>query len=398
MRRHKAAVGAADARGAGARGRTGPAQPRGGPREPRGRARQPGGGRRPPGVGLHGEPLQGLDGRPRRRRARSRRSTCSNDGATRIRTELKDQPLVRARLLETIGEVYRSNGLYEQGRPLLVEALDVRRPGAGPRRPGLADPLQSLAMLDRQAGRSADAEAPLREAIRILEQRSADPLARARALMALSSVESDRGNFEEAERLLLEVVAIREQRVRRQLGPGGDAQQPRQPVQRDEALPGRRARARAQPGHEGEGARASATSSSPRASTTWRTRTSRSTSFDKAADTTGARSSSSRRCLEVGHPEIAVSEHNLGDVAYKAGDLKKAEAQYLLAREHWEKRLGPEHVVPRLQRRRARQRLPRPGPAREGRGPLPERRSRLIVKGYGPATPRPRKSRPSTTS
>ncbi len=48
--------------------------------------------------------------------------------------------------------------------------------------------------------------------------------------------------------------------------------------------------------------------------------------------------------LEEGHPEIAVSEHNLGDVAYKAGDLKKAEAQYLLARGHWEKRLGPEHV------------------------------------------------------
>ena len=42
--------------------------------------------------------------------------------------------------------------------------------GARPDDPSLADPLQSIAMLDRQAGRSADAEAPLREAIRILRQ------------------------------------------------------------------------------------------------------------------------------------------------------------------------------------------------------------------------------------
>jgi serine/threonine protein kinase/tetratricopeptide (TPR) repeat protein len=265
-----------------------------------------------------------------------------NDGAGRIRTELKDQPLVRARLLETIGEVYRSNGLYQQGRPLIAEALDVRRQVLGPDDPSLADPLQSIAMLDRQAGRSADAEAPLREAIRILRG-SSDPLAKARPLMTLSSVESDRGNHEEAERLLLEVVAIREQH----LGDSSDlaatlnnlgnlySEMRRYPdavrvhersLAMKEKVLGKRHFFVAQSLNN----LANAYLALDR--------------FDQAAEYHRRALELKQAVLEEGHPEIAVSEHNLGDVAYKARDLQKAEAQYLLAREHWEKRLGPEHV------------------------------------------------------
>jgi serine/threonine protein kinase/tetratricopeptide (TPR) repeat protein len=265
-----------------------------------------------------------------------------NDGATRIRTELKDQPLVRARLLETIGEVYRSNGLYEQGRPLLAEALDVRRQVLGPDDPSLADPLQSIAMLDRQAGRSADAERPLREAIRILRG-SADPLAKARPLMTLSSVESDRGNLEEAERLLLEVVAIREQHLGdssdlaatlNNLGNLYSEMKRHQDAVRvherslamKEKVLGKRHFFVAQSLNN----LANAYLALDR--------------FEQAADYHQRALELKQAVLEAGHPEIAVSEHNLGDVAYEAGDLQKAEAQYLLARRHWEERLGPEHV------------------------------------------------------
>jgi len=265
-----------------------------------------------------------------------------NDGAARIRTELKDQPLVRARLLETIGEVYRSNGLYEQGRTLLVEALDVRRQVLGPDDLTLAEPLQRLAMLDRQAGRSADAEAPLREALRILDA-SSDPLPRTRALMVLSSVESDRGNFVEAERLLLEVVAIREQRVGdsselaatlNNLGnlysemkryPDAVRVHERGLAMKEKVL-GKRHFFVAQSLNNLANAYLALDQ------------------FEKAAEYHRRALELKQAVLEVGHPEIAVSEHNLGDVAYKAGDLQKAEAQYLLARQHWEKRLGPEHV------------------------------------------------------
>jgi non-specific serine/threonine protein kinase/serine/threonine-protein kinase len=265
-----------------------------------------------------------------------------NDGAARIRTELKDQPLVRARLLETIGEVYRSNGLYEQGRPLLAEALDVRRQALGPDDPSLADPLQSIAMLDRQAGRSADAEGPLREAIRILRG-STDPLAKARPLMTLSSVESDRGNLEEAERLLLEVVAIREQHL-------GDSSDLAATLNNLGNLYSEMRRyADAVRVHERSlamkekvlGKRHFFVAQSLNNLANAYLALDR---FEEAAEYHQRALELKRAVLEKGHPEIAVSEHNLGDVAYKARDLKKAEAQYLLARQHWQERLGPEHV------------------------------------------------------
>src|SRR4051812_7147157 len=53
-------------------------------------------------------------------------------GAERIRHELRDQPAGRARLLDTIGLIDHKLGLYAQARPLLEEAVAIRRrlPGA----------------------------------------------------------------------------------------------------------------------------------------------------------------------------------------------------------------------------------------------------------------------------
>jgi serine/threonine-protein kinase len=48
-------------------------------------------------------------------------------GAEKVRLELVDQPRTRARLLDTIGRIYTSLGLYERAEPLLGEALLIRR-------------------------------------------------------------------------------------------------------------------------------------------------------------------------------------------------------------------------------------------------------------------------------
>jgi tetratricopeptide (TPR) repeat protein len=100
--------------------------------------------------------------------------------------------------------------------------------------------------------------------------------------------------------------------------------------------------------------------------------------------------------LEEGHPEIAVSEHNLGDVAFKAGDLKTAEAQYLLAREHWEKRLGPEHVFLGFSDG-ALGNVYRDLGQRDQAIARYQSALRLMVKGYGPENAATRKSRRRTT-
>ena len=226
-------------------------------------------------------------------------------------------------------------------------------------------------MLDRQAGRSADAEAPLREALRILEA-SSDPLPRTRALMVLSSVESDRGNFVEAERLLLEVVAIREQRVGdsselaatlNNLGnlysemkryPDAVRVHERGLAMKEKVL-GKRHFFVAQSLNNLANAYLALDQ------------------FEKAAEYHRRALELKQAVLEVGHPEIAVSEHNLGDVAYKAGDLAEGRGAVPARARALGEAARPRARVPRLQRRRARQRLPRHGPAREGRGPLPER-------------------------
>ena len=262
-------------------------------------------------------------------------------GAARIREELKDQPLVRARLLDTIGDVYRSMGLYEPGRPLLVEALETRRRLLGPDDPAVAETLQRLATLDRLAGRSADAEAPLREALRILEK-TGQTLERARALMALANVESDRSRFTEAERLLLEAVAIREQAVPdssdlaatlnnlgnlyHEMGRLDDAARVHERgLAIKEKVDG--------PDHY-------FLSQSLSNLANVYTKQKR---FDLAESMHRRALAIKRNALEAGHPEIGVSEHNLGDLAFQRGDLKAAEAQYTRGREIWAKTFPPGH-------------------------------------------------------
>ena len=48
-------------------------------------------------------------------------------GAAKIERDLKDQPLVQARLMSTMGRVYDSLGLYDQALPLQEKALAARR-------------------------------------------------------------------------------------------------------------------------------------------------------------------------------------------------------------------------------------------------------------------------------
>ncbi|NNM31631.1 MAG: serine/threonine protein kinase, partial [Gemmatimonadetes bacterium] len=52
--------------------------------------------------------------------------TLLDQGAQKLRTELRDQPAVQARLLATIGRVYRTLGAYEEGASLLEDALAIQ--------------------------------------------------------------------------------------------------------------------------------------------------------------------------------------------------------------------------------------------------------------------------------
>jgi len=86
-------------------------------------------------------------------------------GAERIRSRLKDQPVLQARLMSTIGEVYDDLGLYDQGRPLLEESA-----AAFERLRGVDDPetLQArslLALLKTHQGDTKGVEETLRSLV-----------------------------------------------------------------------------------------------------------------------------------------------------------------------------------------------------------------------------------------
>jgi tetratricopeptide (TPR) repeat protein len=140
-----------------------------------------------------------------------------DEGAAEIRSRLGGQPLSRARLLDTIGLVYRQLDLPEPARPLLEEALEIRRVHLGPGHPDVATSLDHLGDLYWIDGDYPAAEAALEQALAIREEvYGPDHLAVAEVLDHLGSVHEIQAEYEAAEPLLRRALAIREE-VR---GPG----------------------------------------------------------------------------------------------------------------------------------------------------------------------------------
>lgn len=132
-----------------------------------------------------------------------------DQGARKVRANLRSQPLVQARLLDTIGQVYLKLGLYGEARPLLEQSLAIRRRG-------VADPLdvsfslEHVALLD-QAESKPQAEPRLQEALRMrqakLGRRNPEV---ARLLSNLGVFYAVRHDAAKAEPLFQEALEIRE--------------------------------------------------------------------------------------------------------------------------------------------------------------------------------------------
>jgi len=88
-------------------------------------------------------------------------------GVDRIEAELGDQPLVEARLLDTMGRVYLNLGHTGQAEPLLDRALALRREHLGELDPRVADSLDSLGWLAIQQGTYEPARQRFESALRI---------------------------------------------------------------------------------------------------------------------------------------------------------------------------------------------------------------------------------------
>jgi serine/threonine protein kinase/tetratricopeptide (TPR) repeat protein len=77
-----------------------------------------------------------------------------DEGAQSIREDLADQPQLQVQLMDTMGEVYRSLGMYDDSLPLLEATVEVRRGQLGADHPDVAIAEAKLAglLLDKGKG------------------------------------------------------------------------------------------------------------------------------------------------------------------------------------------------------------------------------------------------------
>ncbi len=137
-------------------------------------------------------------------------------GTERISPALRDQPLLRARLLDSLGGIHTELGLYDQARPLLSEALAIRERLSGPESAEVAVTLVRLGSLAHLSG-SGDAVATFERALAIRERTlGAETPEVAEVLNKLGVGFAARGDLAAAERTLRRSLALSE----RLWGPG----------------------------------------------------------------------------------------------------------------------------------------------------------------------------------
>jgi len=131
-------------------------------------------------------------------------------GAERIESDLADQPEVQAALMETMGTVYASLGLYGQALPLLERSL-VRRSDVVPSDDLLvAGNLTEIGRVRRLQSEYAAAERDLRQALEIRRARLGDEHAEvAEVLHELGVALSGLNRLPEAEELFRRALAQR---------------------------------------------------------------------------------------------------------------------------------------------------------------------------------------------
>lgn len=131
-------------------------------------------------------------------------------GAARVRANLRTEPSVRARLLHTMGKVYASLGLYEQGETLVREALAARARTSGPRL-DVAATTGDLGSILFARGKTDEADSLFRAALSMDSHGDRLPAALIAGLIAsLASVEMQRMRLHAADTLLRTALRIQE--------------------------------------------------------------------------------------------------------------------------------------------------------------------------------------------
>jgi tetratricopeptide (TPR) repeat protein len=126
--------------------------------------------------------------------------------AERLATELADEPMVRAQLLESVGEIYDGLGAYDRAAELFATGVDVYREAAGPQDPRTLRARGLLAAAWWRLGRYDEAEPLMREVhAALLERLGPDHPDTLWALNQLANLQFRRGEVAAAEGLYRQI-------------------------------------------------------------------------------------------------------------------------------------------------------------------------------------------------
>jgi tetratricopeptide (TPR) repeat protein len=135
-------------------------------------------------------------------------------GAERIAGELADQAETRATLMNTMGTVYTSLGLYKEAVPLLESSLETRREVLGPGSLEVAASMDHLAEVRGQLGEFAAAHDLYEQAFDVRTRAgSADSPEAAISLSGMAEMLMEQGEYALAEPLYVEALDMRRQHL-----------------------------------------------------------------------------------------------------------------------------------------------------------------------------------------
>ena len=135
--------------------------------------------------------------------------TLLEQGIRRVSTDLASQPLLQARLMQTMGAVQTALGKFTEARVLLEDVLRTRERLLGPDDVMLGETLTSLGELTRDRGELEVADGYLTRALRIREAKlspASPDLGTTMSILATLRYRQER--LAEAESLFLRVLAI----------------------------------------------------------------------------------------------------------------------------------------------------------------------------------------------
>lgn len=135
-------------------------------------------------------------------------------GATRIETELANQPEVQAEMLMVVGEVYQKLGAYEPALPLIEQALSLRKSLHGPNHLDVVEALIELGVIRYRQGDYAATDSLYQEALTIQqEQLGQDHLDVAEVLNNMAVLRWRQGDYAAADSLNNLVLDLRRQHL-----------------------------------------------------------------------------------------------------------------------------------------------------------------------------------------